>query len=159
EGIDARTAEGRTQFRFAPVRTPRQAFPKTPVVGIDEYLLAGLGVLHHDESEDREFLLEGAEERERQGLLVVREMAERLVPARRADEVRDQENERAALDHLAGHLQEGRQIRRRRTAELGTRKQRIEDMQDMRAADPGGNHGVQAAAEEQRTDAIAVAGE
>ena len=66
---------------------------KPPVVGVDEELLAGLGVLHRHQAEVGQVHLERIEQAHGGDFVALRELAERFVPARRADEIGDDEDQ------------------------------------------------------------------
>ena len=65
------------------------------IAGIDENLLAGLGVLDHDQTDLRERVVRAVDHPQRDDFVPVREPDERAFPLTRADEVRDHHDEAA----------------------------------------------------------------
>ena len=59
-----------------------EALAKAAVVRVDEELLAGLGVLHHEQAEVGQVHLERIVQAHRDHLVALRELAERLAPSR-----------------------------------------------------------------------------
>ena len=69
-----------------------EALAKAGVVGVDQHLLAGLGVAHGDQAEVGQLQLERVEQAHGDHLVALRQLAERLLPAGLADEVGDDEH-------------------------------------------------------------------
>ncbi len=83
-------------------------------------------------------------------------LRERFGPTRPADEIGDDEYERAPANDVVGRAQQHVQVGRRRLRQLGTVEHPVQDVQHVPASAARGNHGVHFAAVEQRTHAIAV---
>ncbi len=83
-----------------------EALAEALVVGVDEDLLAGLGVLDDEQPEVGQLHLQRIVEAHRDHLVARREMGERLAPAGTADEVGNDEYQRAALDDIVRRAQE-----------------------------------------------------
>jgi hypothetical protein len=128
-------------------------------VRVDEKLLAGLGVLHHEQPQVGQVHLQRVVQAHRDQLVAAREQRERLGPARRADEIRHHEDERAALDHREAAVQQVLQARSRRARELRPRGHLAHEVQHVAPAASRRDHGVDLLAVEQRADAVAVARE
>jgi hypothetical protein len=80
--------------RCAAIRA--KAFAKTRVMGVDQQLLAGLRVADGHQAEIGQVQLHRVEQAYRDHVMSLRELAQRLFPAWRADEVRHHEHRRAA---------------------------------------------------------------
>ena len=83
-------------------------------LGVDVELLAGLRVVHHDRPDVRQVDLAGVDEPDREKLVAALEELERALPARHADEVGDEDDERATLDPPMGGFEERREVGERR---------------------------------------------
>ena len=66
---------------LAPLRGRGEALAEAAVVGVDEELLAGLGVLHHQHAEVGQLGLERVVQPHRDHLVALREAAERARPS------------------------------------------------------------------------------
>ena len=86
------------------------------VVRVDVELLAGLGVLHDQRADVGQLDLAPVEQADRQDLVALGEQVQRPLPARGADEVRDHEHQRAALDRVLARLEQRRQVGERGAA-------------------------------------------
>src|SRR5207237_557700 len=75
-------------------------------------------------------------------LMALRKMGQRLGPARRANEIGDDENEGSSLHDPKSSLQKIAQVRRGRTGTLGPRKHSVEDVERMAPAAPRRNHRI-----------------
>ena len=84
--VDAGRLERLPQLRLARRRGGSEALPEPAVVGVDEELLAGLGILDDQETEIRQLLLQRVVEADRDDIVAPRELRERLRPPGRADE-------------------------------------------------------------------------
>ena len=114
DGVDAGSPERVAQGRLAPVRGLSEPPPEALVVRVDVELLAGLGVLHEQRPDVRQLDLAPVEQADGKHLVALGEQVQRPLPARRADEVRDHEDEGAALDRVLAGLEERRQVGERR---------------------------------------------
>ena len=90
ECVHARVAERRSERVLASLRGRGEALPEPAVVGVEEHLLTGLGVLDDEQPEVRQIHLQGVVDAHRQDLMPLREVCQRRRPAGRADEVRDE---------------------------------------------------------------------
>ena len=95
----------------------RNRAPEPRVAGVDVELLAGLRVVHQDRPDVRQVDLAGVDETDREELVAAVEQLQRALPAGDADEVRDEDHERAPLDPAVGGLEERAEIRERRARE------------------------------------------
>ena len=102
--------------RLAPLRRLLEAASESGVVRVDVELLAGLGVLHDQRADVGQLDLARVEQANGDDFVPPVEQAQRPVPARGADEVRDDEDERASLDRVRPGLEQRRQIGERRAA-------------------------------------------
>src|SRR5439155_11568742 len=92
-------------------------------------------------------------------LVALHEVAQELGPARLADEIGDDEDQRAALDHVRAGLQQFPQVR---ASALRRRLQGghlVQDLQYVAAAVARRDHRLDTAAVEERADAVAMARE
>ena len=69
-----------------------------PVVGIHVKLFAGFGIFHDDRADVRQLHFTRVPQAHRQHLVAPVEQIQRAFPARGADEIRNDENQRALLD-------------------------------------------------------------
>ena len=83
-----------------------EALAERRVVGVDEQLLAALGVFDRDQAHVGQLQLQRVVQAHGQHLVAARQAAERLFPARRADEVGHHEDHRAAPDQRVGRTQQ-----------------------------------------------------
>ena len=74
ERVDAGVAESGAQLGFAALRRGGEALAEAAVVGIDEDLLAGLGVLHHEHAEIGEARFQRVVQPYRDDLVALREL-------------------------------------------------------------------------------------
>ena len=84
ESSSASTPAWRNAARSAASRCSRrrgEALAEAAVVGVDEQLLAGLGVLHHQQAEVGQFDLQRVVQPHRDHLVALRELAERAPPS------------------------------------------------------------------------------
>ena len=128
-------------------------------MGIDVQCLAGLRVGHDHEPDVRQLALAGIGEADRERLVSSREEAERLLPARHRKEVRDDEDERAALDGAERSLDELREGRCWRALQPGPSLHLVDEAQDLHPPTARGNDLLHVLAVQDRTDAVAVARE
>ena len=154
--IDAGARVGVADLGLAGARRLLEAAAEPPVVGVDEELLAGLGVLDQHHAEVGQRPLERVDDAHRDRLVAHRQAPERLRPARLADEVGDDEHQRAprhdpqrGFDQL-GEPCSGRARSRRAVV------QPIDQREHLAASAARRQHGVDAVAVEQRADAVAV---
>jgi hypothetical protein len=126
-------------------------------VGVDVELLAGLGILHDQRADIGKLDLAPVEQPDGQDLVPLRELVERPLPAGRADEIRDDEDERAALDRVLAGLQQGRQVGERSPGKPGLVEEVVDQAQDLDPTATGRDRAFHAAAVEDRADAVAVA--
>ena len=90
-------------------------------------------------------------------LVALREQVQRPLPARHADEIRDHEDERAALDRaLAGHEQ-WRQVGERRLRQARLPEQIVDEAENLDPPAASRDRALDTAAVEDRADAVAVA--
>src|SRR5205814_5311582 len=118
--VDARLAKRLAELLLALFGGRGKALAKAPIVRVDEQLLAGFGVLYDEEAEVGKLHFERIVEPDRDDLVPSCELRERLSPARRADEVGHENNQRAALQHVGRRLQKFLEICRRRLLHAGT---------------------------------------
>ena len=126
---------------------------------VDEHLLAGLGVLEHEQPQVGQLRFQRILQPHRDDFVPLGELAERPLPARRADEVRDDEQERAPVDEVEGALQQCVELR---ALAFGQRRALLHGVQDGEHLAPAGarrDHVVHVEAVEDRADAVAVARE
>ena len=121
------------------LRRVREALPEAAVVRVDKHLLPGFRVLHHQQPEIGQRHLQRIEEPHRNDLVSLREVRERLSPAWRADEVRDNEHERAPGDHLRRGCEQISELRGSRLDALRAREDGLQDVQDVTASAARGN--------------------
>ena len=111
----ARPRRLRETPRAAPSRAASAAaskrLRKAAVVGVDEDLLPGLRILHHEQAEVGQLHLQRIVQPHRDHLVALRELAERLRPAGTADEVGDDEDERAPRHDLERRAEQLAQVR------------------------------------------------
>ncbi len=138
-----------------------EAPAKAAVVGVDEQLLAGLGVLHDQQAEVGQRHFHRVVQPHRDDVVPLREVGERLFPARRADEVGDDEHQRAPRRDAVRGLEEVGELRLdgRARRRFRPRRHLLHQVQHVAAAAARRHHGVDAVAVEQRADAVAVARE
>ena len=74
-------AERRAQLLLARARRLREALAEAAVVRVDEQLLAGLGVLHHEQPEVGQLQLQRIVEAHGDHFVALREVRERLAPS------------------------------------------------------------------------------
>ena len=125
---------------------------------VDEQLLAGLRILDDQKAQVRQLHFQRIVESDGDDIMPARKLCERLRPAGRADEIGDDENERAPRRHAPGHLQQVREVRGIRTLDLGPRLHPVQQVQHLAPAAARGNYGVDAIAVEERADPVAVRG-
>ena len=149
--------EGRAELGLALLGGLLEALAESAVVRVDEELLARLGVLHDQHAEIRQLHFQRVVQAHGDDVVPLREVGERLRPSRRADEIRDDEDERAPRRHRIGGAQElaevgGADLRARRAV-----LHPVQEMQHLAPAAPRRDDRVHAIPVEQRADAIAVA--
>ena len=144
---------------LALLRGRLEAPAEAAIVGVDEQLLAGLGILRRRASpRSGSSISMRVVEPHGDDVVALREPGQRLRPARRADEVGDDEHQRAARRHALGGLQQLVQAVLRSPA-----RARAASASCAAGAAPGGARcvagidRVDAVAVEQRADAVAVA--
>ena len=125
---------------------------------VDEQLLAGLRILDDQKAQVRQLHFQRIVEADGDDIMAARKLCERLCPTGRADEIGDDENERAPRRHAPGHLQQVREVRGIRTLDLGPRLHPVQQVQHLAPAAARGNYGVDAIAVEERSDPVAVRG-
>jgi hypothetical protein len=138
------------------LRRVHEALAKTPVVRVDEELLAGLGILEHEEPQVGQFVLQRIVQPHRDHLVAPRELREGPVPARIAEEVGDQEKERPAVDVIEGALEERVELRALSFGQRRPRAHRVQDAQHLAAAGLRPDDLVDVGAVEDRAHAITV---
>ena len=106
-----------------------EAPAEAAVVAVDEQLLAGLGILHDEEPEVRQLHLHRIVEAHRDHVMALGEVGERLRPPRRADEIGNDEHQRASRHDLVGRAQQ--------VGEVGRGRRRLP-----RGASPSGGAGA-----------------
>ena len=84
--------------------------PELDVAGVDDELLAGLGVLDHDHPRVGELVLPGVDEPDRDDLVALAQLQQGSLPSGRGDEVRDEDDERAPTDRSERRLEQPRQV-------------------------------------------------
>ena len=87
QDIHPSVVEGRAQFRFAATGCFYEAFPESPIVGIQVYLFTGLGIFYKNGSYIRQLYLPRVEQMDRDYSVTLAEHAQRPVPTRLADEI------------------------------------------------------------------------
>jgi len=92
EAVDARMGQRRAQFGFALLCIRAKSLAKALVLRVDKELLAGFCILQDDETEIGQRQFHGIEEAHRDDFMPSGEQAERLAPARGADEIRHDED-------------------------------------------------------------------
>ena len=102
------------QLGLAPVGRLLEPTPEPLVVRVDVELLAGLGILHEHRPDVGQLDLARVVQADRDHLVPLGQQLERPLPAGRADEVRDDEDERAALDPALARLEQRAEVRERR---------------------------------------------
>ena len=156
EGVDAGAAEGFAEQRLASLGGGGEALAKALVVRVDDDLLAGLGVPHRHQADIGELHLERVEQTHRRHLMALRELAERLFPAGRADEVGDDEDRRAPLDRALRREQQLAQVGRTGRRFGRPRGHALQQLEHVRPAAARRQHGVDVRAVEQGADAVAA---
>ena len=159
EGVDARPGQALAQRGLAPLGGGLEALAKAGVVGVDEQLLAGLGIAHGDQADVRQVHLQRVEQAHRGHLVAQRQLAERLLPAGRADEIGDHEDARAALDLALAGDEQVAQVGRAGRRFGRPRRHPLQQLQHVDAAAARRQDGVDLGAVEQGADPVAVAGE
>ena len=91
--IHAGLAERRPELLLASLGNRRKALPESSIMGVDEQLLAGLGVPHHEQSQVRQLHLQRIIEPHRHDLMTLCKVGQRLGPARHTDEIGDDKNQ------------------------------------------------------------------
>ncbi len=81
------------QFGFALARSGGKATAETPVVRIDVQLLAGLRVLHNHQPDVRNLDFARVPQAHGQHFMALIEQGQRALPARFADEIRDDKDQ------------------------------------------------------------------
>ena len=96
------------------------------------------------------------EQPHRDDLVALGQEVQRSLPARGADEVRDHEDQRPALDGPLPGLQQRRQVGERRGGQLRLVKQIVDESQDLDAAAPRRDGPLHLAAVQDRPDPVAA---
>jgi hypothetical protein len=159
ERVDAGGGEPLAELVLAPLRGRLEAGTEALVVRVDDDLLAGLRVAHGEQADVGQVHLQRVEEPHGRHLVAAGELAEQALPARRADEVRDDEEARAARDRGGCGRQQDVQIRGAAGRLLRPRGEAGEQVEHMAATAARRQHGVDAVAIEDRADAVATARE
>ena len=106
ERVHAGVAERGVELGLALLGRRLEPPAKSAVVRVDENLLTGLGILHDEHPQIRQLHFQRIVKAHGDDVVPLREMSERLRPAGRADEVRDDENQRAPRRHRIGGAQQ-----------------------------------------------------
>jgi len=159
ETVDAGVGKRGAELGFAAFRPFPKALAKTLVLGVDEKLLAGLRILQYNEAQVGQLEFHRIEEPRRDDLVPSGQQAERLAPAWRADEVRDDEYRRATLDRLLGFLEQPGQIGLLAVRLLIDALHPVEQVQHLAPSAARGDDLELAIAIDHRAHAIAVAGQ
>ena len=96
-----------------------EALAELLVVRVHVQLLAGLGIFHDDRADVGQLDLARVPQADGQHLVAPVEQAQRPLPARRADEIGDDEDQRALLDGVQPGLEQRRQVGERARAKGG----------------------------------------
>ncbi len=150
-----RNAERSSASRRFAASSKRSA--EAAVVGVDEQLLAGLGVLDDDHAEIGQVHLQRIVEAHGDDVVPLREMGQRLRPAGRADEIGDDEHQRSPRRDAIGRLQQLAEVGLRRLRARRPRQHPVQQVQHLPTAAARRNHRVDGIAVEEGADAIAVA--
>ena len=135
---------------------PAQTAAELRVARVHHQLLARLCVLHGDETGVGQFVFAGVEQPHGDDLVPCGEPGERLLPARLADEVRHEHDQRAALDDSARLLEQAAQVGDAPCG-LYRAEQIAEQQEDLVATLPGGDRARHGVVVDEGADAIAVA--
>jgi len=121
-------------FRLAPAGRLLEAAPEARVVGVDIELLAGLGVLHDQRADIGQLNLARVGKADGDDLVTSIQQTQRSFPTGNADEVRDDEDQRAALGRQRGGVEQRRQVGKRRTGQARLPEQVVDQPQDLVAS-------------------------
>ncbi len=138
----------------------RRGFPEPPpkplVVGVDVELLAGLGVLHQQGADVGQLDLAPIEQPHGEDFVALGQQAERPLPARRADEIGEDEHERAALDRVLAGLEQRCEVGERRPGQSRLVQEVVDQAQDLDPAAARRDRALDPAAVEDRAHAVPV---
>ena len=102
-----------------------------PVAGVDVELLAGLRVLHDDRADIGQVGLPRVDEADRQDLVPSMEQVEGPFPTGCADEVGDDDDQRAPLDRVVGGFNERPQVGERSARQARLAEQILDEAEDL----------------------------
>ena len=120
-------------------------------------LLARLGVLHDERADVRQLGLARIEQPHGQNLVAPVEQIQRSLPAGRADEVRDDKDQRSALDRASPAFEQRCQVRERRGRQAGILQEVVDQAQHLRPSAAWRNRALDGgAAVEHRADPVPV---
>jgi len=128
-------------------------------VRVDEHLLAGLRVLEHQQPKVGQLALERILQAHRDHLVALRELHQRPVPAGGADEIRHEEQERAAVHEVECTLEELIEPRALPFRQRWAGHHGVQDGEHLAPAATRRDHVIDARAVEDGADAVAVARE
>ena len=159
--VGAGTRQRVAQRGFARLGLGRVALAEARVGGVDEQLLAGLGVFHRHQAQFGQRHLQRVEQAHRHHLVALRQPRQRVFPAGLADEVGHHQHQRAPLDRAGRGVQQlgQRGAAAARAWSRGRAAHALHQVQHMQARQARRQHGVDPRAVEHGADAVAVARE
>ncbi len=158
-GVDPRPPEGALELGLARGRGVGEPGTELGVVGVDDQLLAGLGVLDHDRADVRQRRLARIDQPHGQHLVPPVEEMQRLLPAGRADEVGHDHDHRPPPDLAMRGLEQGGEVGDGSPVEMRLGHQVADEAQHLHPAARRGDRPVHRAREAHRADAVAAPGE
>ena len=134
-----------------------EAGAEIPVMGVDEQLLAILRVLEGEKPQVGKPHLQGIGEAHRDHVMAAGKLAQRLLPARRADEIGNDEDQRTAADHARRIAQHALQVGAFGAFGIAIAGERVQQHQELLPAAARRDHALHPAGEEQGPRAVALA--
>ena len=135
----------------------REPAPEGTIGGIDDELLAGLGILDEQRPDVGQSASRGSREPDREDLVAAAEELELALPARLADEVGDDEDERPTPHPAAAGAKQRGQVGHRRAGMARMLRRSRDEPQDLVAAGTRRDDPFDLTAIEDRADPVAVA--
>ena len=146
------------QSGLALVDAVAEAGAEPRIGGVDEQLLAGLGVLDHDQADLGERVVRGVDHPQRDDVVAVREPDERALPLARADEVRDH-HDQAAPRQRRDRVEHRGEVGGGRGPGVGGAVELPSDPQRVAASGAGRDDAGRAGVVEDGADPVAVSAE
>src|SRR3954465_15150686 len=107
---------------------------KTAIMGVNEQLFSGLGILHHDETEIGYLHFERIIKAHGNDLMALRQVRQRRRPSRSTNEIRNHKDQRPSLHHPKSAVQKLTEVGNSRLRTIRPCQNAVENVQHVTPA-------------------------